>query len=121
MILFSQSRRWRGLNLVSGATLGVVLLFGCASGPQSITGETPTPTLRRELHRLEIGKEDGQQLADYLRIAQITSARLEAKQPASDQRDSPITIYNRAVADFVVSWSDQNRPQEIRYLRFTIG
>jgi hypothetical protein len=120
MILLSQSRRWRGLHLLSAATLAVVLLFpGCASGPQSITSETPTPTLRQELHRLEIGKEDGQQLADYLRIAQIASQRLEEKQSASDQADgdSPIRTYNRAVADFVVSWSDQNRPQEIHDIR----
>jgi pimeloyl-ACP methyl ester carboxylesterase len=109
---------WRSrLNLLSGATLAVVLLFsGCASQPESITGETPIPTLQRELRRLEFSKRDGQQqLADYLRIAEITSQRLEDKRSASDQagNDLLITTYNRAVADFVVSWSDQNRPQEI--------
>jgi hypothetical protein len=67
---------------MNGATLVVVLfLSGCASQPQSITGETPTPTLRRELYRLENSKEDGQQLADYLRIAQIRSQRLDQTQP----------------------------------------
>src|SRR6267378_1500104 len=99
MIFLSQNRRWCGLDLLSGAALVVVLfLSGCASQPQSITGETPTPTLRRELHRLEISKQDGQQLADYLRIAQITSQRLDETQPALDQAgiDSPITIYNRS-------------------------
>jgi pimeloyl-ACP methyl ester carboxylesterase len=103
-------------QLINGATLVVVLLLsGCASQPQSITGETPTRTLRRELHRLENSKEDGQQLADYLRIAQITSQRLDEIPPAPDQSgtDSPNTIYDRAVADFVVSWSDQGRPQVI--------
>jgi hypothetical protein len=120
MIFLSQNRRWCGLDLLSGAALVVVLfLSGCASQPQSITGETPTPTLRRELHRLEISKQDGQQLADYLRIAQITSQRLDETQPGLDQSgtDSPITIYDRAVTDFVVSWSDQNRPQVIHDTR----
>jgi pimeloyl-ACP methyl ester carboxylesterase len=120
MIFLSQTRRWCGLDILSGATLVVVLLLsGCASQPQSITGETPTPTLRRELRRLEISKEDGQQLADYLRIAQITSQRLDETQPAPDQAgtDSPIAIYDRAVTDFVVSWSDQGRPQVIHDTR----
>jgi len=105
---------------MNGATLVVVLLFsGCASQPQSITGETPTPTLQRELRRLENSKQDGQQLADYLRIAQIASQRLDETQPALDQSgtDSAITIYDRAVADFVVSWSDQGRPQIIHDTR----
>jgi hypothetical protein len=105
---------------MNGATLVVVLLLsGCASQPQSITGETPTPTLRRELHRLENSEEDGQQLADYLRIAQITSQRLDQTEPAPDQSgiDSPITIYDRAVTDFVVSWSDQGRPQVVQDTR----
>lgn len=116
MIFLFQTRRWRGFNLLSAATLGVVLLFsGCASQPQSVTGETPTSTLRKELQRLESSKPDGQQLAGYLRIAQITSQRLEEDQSGPDEpnSDSPITTYNRAVADFVVSWSEQNRPQEI--------
>jgi hypothetical protein len=97
----------------------VLLLSGCASQPQSLTGETPTPTLRQELRRLEISKQDGQQLADYLRIAQITSQRLDETQPSLGQAgiDSPITIYNRAVTDFVVSWSDQSRPQVIHVTR----
>jgi pimeloyl-ACP methyl ester carboxylesterase len=116
MIFLSQNRRWCGLYLLSGATFVVVLLFsGCASQTQPITDETSTATLRRELHRLEISKQDGQQLADYLRIAQITSQRSEEKQSAPDEvdGDSPIVTYNRAVADFVVSWSGQNRPEEI--------
>jgi hypothetical protein len=116
MIFLFRTRRWCGLNLLIAATLGVVLLFsGCASQPQSITGETTTSTLRKELQHLENSKSDGQQLADYLRIAQITSQRLEEKQSGPDEAtsDSPITTYNRAVADFVVSWSKQNRPQEI--------
>jgi hypothetical protein len=94
MIFLFQTRRWRGFNLLSAATLGVVLLFsGCASQPQSITGETPTSTLRKELQRLESSKPDGQQLADYLRIAQITSQRLEEDQSGPDEAnsDSPIT------------------------------
>src|ERR1700730_2225701 len=117
MIFLSRKRQRCGLQSMNGATLVVVLLLsGCASQPQSITGETPTPTLRRELHRLEDSEEHGQQLADYLRIAQITSQRLDQTQPAVDQSgiDSPITIYDRAVTDFVVSWSDQGRPQVIQ-------
>jgi hypothetical protein len=120
MIFLSQNHRWCGLNIVSGATLVVVLLLsGCASQPQSITGKTSTLTLRRKLHRLETSKEDGQQLADYLRIAKITSQRLDETQPALAQSgtDSPITIYDRAVTDFVVSWSDQGRPQVIHDTR----
>jgi hypothetical protein len=106
VIFLSQNRQRCGLNILSGTTLvAVLLLSGCASQPQSITAETPTPALRRELRRLEISKEDGQQLADYLRIAQITSQRLDETQPALDRSgiDSPITIYDRAVTDFVVT------------------
>ena len=65
MIFLFQTRRWCGFNLLIAATLRVVLLFsGCASQPQSITGETPTSTLRKELQHLESSKQDGQQLAD---------------------------------------------------------
>ena len=120
MIFLSQNGRLRGLNKLSGATLVVVLLLsGCASQPQSITGETPTPALQQELRRLEITKKDGQQLADYLRIAQITSQRLDETPPAMDQAttDLPITLYDRAVTDFVVSWSDQGRPEVIHDTR----
>jgi hypothetical protein len=111
-----------GLRALSGVTLVVFLLFfGCASNqPQSITAETPVSTLQQELHRLEISKREGQQqLAGYLRIAELTSQRLDERQSAPDQAasDSLIATYNRAVADFVVSWSDRNRPQEIRDAR----
>jgi pimeloyl-ACP methyl ester carboxylesterase len=121
MIVATQNL-WRPrLNLLCGATLVVILLFsGCASQPESVNGETPNLTLQRELHRLEISKrEDQQQLADYLRIAEITSERLEEKQSGPDHagNDLLITTYNRAVADFVVSWSHQNRPQEIHDAR----
>jgi hypothetical protein len=61
MIFLFRTCSWCGLNLLIAATLGVVLLFsGCASRPQSITDETPTSTLRRELQHLESSKPDGQ-------------------------------------------------------------
>ena len=121
-MIIAPQELWRSrLSLLSSATLAIVLLFsGCASQPVSITSETPTPTLQRELHHLEISKRDGQQqLADYLSIAEITSQRLKEKQPAPDQagNDLLVTTHNRAVADFVVSWADQNRPQEIHDAR----
>jgi pimeloyl-ACP methyl ester carboxylesterase len=106
----------------SGVMLVAFLLFsGCASNqPRPITAETPVSTLQQELHRLEISKREGQQqLAGYLRIAELTSQQLDERLSAPDQaaNDSLIAIYNRAVADFIVSWSDQNRPQEIRDAR----
>ena len=118
MIFLWQNRPWRGLNILSGATLVIVLLLsGCASQPQSITRETPPARVRRELYLLEGSKENGQQLADYLQIAQITSQRLDETLPAQAGTDSPITLYNRAVTDFVVSWSDQGRPEVIHDTR----
>jgi hypothetical protein len=117
MILPSQSRCRFALRSFSGAALAVIFLFsGCASNePLSITVETPPSTLQRELYRVESSKRDRQQqLADYLRIAEITSQQLEKNQSTPDQPDLVIATYNRAVADFVTSWSVQNRPQEIR-------
>jgi hypothetical protein len=93
-----------GLPAASGVTLVVIFLLfsGCASNqPQSINAETPVSTLQQELHRLEISKREGQQqLAGYLRIAELTSQRLDERQPAPDQaaNDSQIATYNRAVA-----------------------
>jgi hypothetical protein len=107
-----------GHPAASGATLVVFLLFsGCASNEApSISAETPVSTLQQQLYRVERNQRDRQQqLADYLSIAEIASQQLEREHPAQGQVFSdPVTaIYNRATADFVVSWFIQNRPQEI--------
>jgi pimeloyl-ACP methyl ester carboxylesterase len=114
------SSSWQ-YNWLAGAALTIALLLsGCASRElrTSISSEAPVAILQRELAWAET-KERGnsQQLADYLRIAEITSERLEHRPSEGADDDSLINTYDRAVADFVTSWSDQNRPQEIRDVR----
>jgi pimeloyl-ACP methyl ester carboxylesterase len=110
---------WREWSIRAAAAPTIALIFAsCASTePRSITAETPTPALQQELYRAESSRRDSpQQLADYLRVGEIASQRLERKRTALDQADNDLLVatYNRAVADFVAGWSNQNRPSEIR-------
>jgi pimeloyl-ACP methyl ester carboxylesterase len=92
-----------------------MLLSGCASNEQKgASRELPSERLQKQLVRTEReGSDAPQKLADYLRIAEVSSLLFSNDRPDQVTNDPALGVYNRAVADFIVSWSKQNRPAEV--------
>jgi hypothetical protein len=109
-------RRIRVSASIIFATLTLLcILSGCASNVQKAPiADASNEQLRNQLVRIEHVKPDSpQSLALYLKIAEVASMRFANKSSSGRANDPAVNIYNRAVADFIESWSKRSRPTEI--------
>ncbi|MBV9489182.1 MAG: alpha/beta fold hydrolase [Verrucomicrobia bacterium] len=95
-----------------------LLVAGCANGRHQASAPAAsfTDTLQEQLLRAErAGDQDSRKRsAEYLRIAAAGWGRFAGRDPSQAATDPAVALYNRAVADFVESWSKQNRPTNLQ-------